>query len=213
MKELPTGIEKLIDSKPLAFIQQIQERDLSDMELAESLDAINPHRSLCEPCGIRPMISFAGYPLKPAFKSETGWDKLMALSESKTLFLLALLKQGLGKQIHFITPEDSKQCAMLVFQVQGLKNVHEVEKTLKKMGFEIDTRPPNNIRVTAHYAYTSFVDIVLFVYKLKLAIDLTLKQEAEANTNPVSVRHHSVFRKDEDKQILLNSGDMIQAKL
>jgi kynureninase len=53
-------------------------------------------------------------------------------------------------------------------------DVVQVEEQLKQAGFEIDTRPPNIMRITAHYGYTRFEQIHRFVNQLKLILDKQL---------------------------------------
>ena len=113
-----------------------------------------------------------------------GWDKLMARSESLTRYLLALLEKVLGDKIEFITPLDaSRRGAMLVFRIKNLQNIHAFEVLLKAdhspVKFEVDTRPPNNIRVTAHYGYTRFVDIHSLVTRLEQVINQRLMAEQQ----------------------------------
>ncbi|MCX7115175.1 MAG: hypothetical protein NTW08_04645 [Gammaproteobacteria bacterium] len=111
-----------------------------------------------------------------------GWDKLTAKSECLTRYMLTLLKARLGETLQLITPEDPAQRgAMLVFRVIGLKQAHAVEDALKQVSdlgrFEVDTRPPNNIRVTAHYGYTSFADIQRMVTRLEQVVSKVLAAE------------------------------------
>lgn len=117
--------------------------------------------------------------------SAIGWDKLTAKSECLTRYMLALLKARLGDKFELITPEDSKQRgATIVFRVKGLSKVNLVEEELKKPNalgqFELDVRPPNNIRVTAHYGYTRFADIQKMVTRLEQVIDKVLVDEVAA---------------------------------
>ncbi len=107
--------------------------------------------------------------------SAVGWDKLTAKSECLTRYMHALLVARLGDQIQFVTPLDpSKRGATLVFRIPGLNEEKTLEHMLKDAGgdglFELDTRPPNNFRVTAHYAYTRFADIVKLVSRLEQAL-------------------------------------------
>src|SRR3990167_202137 len=118
-----------------------------------------------------------------------GWDKLTAKSECLTRYMLALLKARLGARFELITPEDPKQRgATIVFRVKGLSKVSSVEEELKKPNalgqFELDVRPPNNIRVTAHYGYTSFVDIQKMVTKLEqVIVNVLVEEDVIAKTN------------------------------
>lgn len=112
-----------------------------------------------------------------SYFGEIGFDKCFTKSECLTRYLIAQLQHHLEDKIEFITPLDPEQRgATLVFRVKGLESVHIIEEELKKMdedqaGYEVDVRPPNNIRVTAHYAYTKFEHIAAMVSKLKLVIE------------------------------------------
>ncbi|MGM9453209.1 kynureninase/PvdN C-terminal domain-containing protein [Legionella bozemanae] len=123
-------------------------------------------------------------PVKTYMKtmSQIGWDKLIAKSECLTRYMHALLQQFLGDKIEWITPDDSKRRgAMLVFRVKGISDVRQIETRLKQSSelgqFEIDVRPPNNIRVTAHYGYTQFTDIHKMVSRLAQVVNLLLEQK------------------------------------
>jgi kynureninase len=108
--------------------------------------------------------------------AQIGFFKCFYKSESLTLYLIAQLQWHLGDKIEFISPLDDKQRgAMLVFRVKDVTEINSIEHALKTSDsefgkFEIDTRPPNNIRLTAHYGYTKFEHICLLVSKLKLVI-------------------------------------------
>jgi kynureninase len=112
-----------------------------------------------------------------------GFNKCVNKSESLTRYMIAQLKKQLGDKIEFITPEDPDQRgAMIVFRVKNGANVADIEHQLKEVApefgrFEIDTRPPNNIRLTAHYGYTKFEHIARLVHKLGLVLAKTLKNE------------------------------------
>lgn len=123
-------------------------------------------------------------PVKTYMKtmSQIGWDKLIAKSECLTRYMYALLQQFLGDKIEWITPVNPKRRgAMLVFRVKEISDVRQIETILKqsnKLGkFEIDVRPPNNIRVTAHYGYTQFIDIHKMVSRLTQVVNLLLEQK------------------------------------
>lgn len=93
-----------------------------------------------------------------------------------------LLQQSLGDKIEWITPDDPKRRgAMLVFRIKGISDVRQIETVLKQASelglFEIDVRPPNNIRVTAHYGYTQFNDIHNMVSRLTHVVNLLLEQK------------------------------------
>jgi kynureninase len=115
--------------------------------------------------------------------NKIGFDKCFNKSECLTRYLTAQLKHHLNDKIEFITPEDpSQRGAMIVFQVKGLTDVKSIEDFLKteqlNLGtYEIDVRPPNNIRLTPHYAYTKFEQINRMVSKLAIAIDHTLQHK------------------------------------
>ena len=89
----------------------------------------------------------------------------------------------MGEKIQFITPENPKERgATIVIRVLGISDINKIEHLLKEANelgsrFEIDTRPPNNIRLTAHYGYTSFSDIYSMVKKLEKVIMLCLETE------------------------------------
>ncbi len=129
------------------------------------------------PVALIPVQSFLTY------FNQIGFDKCINKSECLTRYLLEQLKLNLGSQLDFITPEDPGQRgAMLVFRVKGLTNVKSIEELLKigepdYGNYEIDVRPPNNIRLTAHYGYTKFEQINKMVQKLTLAVNLALQSE------------------------------------
>lgn len=111
-----------------------------------------------------------------------GFDKLFAKSECLTQYMIAQLQEKLGDKIEFVTPLDSTQRgATIVIRVPGLTKVSIIEDELKAVSdlgrFEIDTRPPNNIRLSAHYGYTSFKDIFRMVIKLEKVISMQLAIE------------------------------------
>jgi len=124
-----------------------------------------------------------------------GWDKLVAKSERLTCYLLAFLKRELSDQIQFITPEDpAERGATLVFQIKGVPSLI-IEQVLATAGYEIDVRPPNNIRVTAHYGYTSFMDIHNMVHCLKQVVrqELLKKESLKSISKSAPVSQHSIF--------------------
>src|SRR5262249_11153447 len=61
--------------------------------------------------------------------------------------------------------------------VKNGENAKVIEERLRKDGFEVDSRPPNVLRMTAHYGYTKFTHINRFVASLKKALDNTLEHE------------------------------------
>jgi kynureninase len=106
---------------------------------------------------------------------QIGFEKCFNKSECLTRYLIDQLQSHLGAQIEFITPLDANQRgAMIVIRVPGLQNVQRLEERLNNNdlngSYEIDTRPPNNIRLTAHYAYTKFAHIAAMVEKLQAVI-------------------------------------------
>lgn len=111
-----------------------------------------------------------------------GFDKCLNKSECLARYLISQLKYHLSEKIELITPEDpSQRGAMIVFQVKGVTDVTSIENFLKveqsNLGsYEIDVRPPNNIRLTAHYAYTQFEHINRMVAKLTIAINNALQK-------------------------------------
>ncbi|OGT47845.1 MAG: hypothetical protein A3E83_03235 [Gammaproteobacteria bacterium RIFCSPHIGHO2_12_FULL_41_20] len=111
-----------------------------------------------------------------------GFDKCFNKSECLTRYLLAQLKYHLGDKLELITPEDPMQRgAMIVFRIKGLSSVEEIEDFLKEgrseLGnYEVDVRAPN-IRMTAHYAYSTFEQICRMVNKLTLVVNNLLRQE------------------------------------
>jgi kynureninase len=115
---------------------------------------------------------------------QIGFDKCLNKSESLVRYLIMQLKQQLGDKIQLITPEDPKQRgAMVVLQVKGVTDVKSIEKQLSEASpslglFEVDVRPPNNIRITAHYGYTKFTQIHQLVTKLELILANRLENRA-----------------------------------
>lgn len=108
-----------------------------------------------------------------------GFEKLFAKSECLTRYLIAQLQKNLGDKIQFVTPLAPEQRgATIVIRVPNVTDVSKIEEELKAASdlgqFEIDTRPPNNIRLTAHYGYTSFGDIYHMVLKLEKVISMQL---------------------------------------
>lgn len=133
------------------------------------------------PVALLPAQSFLAY------FNNIGFDKCFNKSECLTRYLIAQLKRHLEGKLEFITPEDPTQRgAMIVFRVNGLSDVKCVEDFLRagepSLGnYEVDIRPPNNIRLTAHYAYTTFEQINRMVEKLTLAISNALQYEMKTN--------------------------------
>ncbi|WP_058535722.1 kynureninase/PvdN C-terminal domain-containing protein [Legionella saoudiensis] len=128
-------------------------------------------------------------PVKTYIKtmSQIGWDKLYAKSECLTRYMYLVLQQHMGENIEWITPEaPSQRGAMLVFRLRGINDVRQVETLLKQESglgrFEVDVRPPNNIRVTAHYGYTRFSDIYKMVLRLEQVVNLLLEQKEQATS-------------------------------
>jgi kynureninase len=108
---------------------------------------------------------------------QIGFDQCFNKSECLTRYLIALLKYYLNNHIEFITSEDPTQRgAMIVFRIKNISDAENIEKFLKFSpsylgNYEVDVRSPNNIRLTAHYAYTRFEHINKMVAKLILAIN------------------------------------------
>ncbi len=129
------------------------------------------------PVALLPVQTFLTY------FNHIGFDKCINKSECLTRYLLAQLKLHLDDKLEFITPENpAERGAMIVFRVKSVTEVKAIEDLLKtgdsQLGnYEIDVRPPNNIRLTAHYGYTKFEDINKMVQKLTLAINLMLQNE------------------------------------
>lgn len=122
------------------------------------------------PLALIPVQSFLSY------FNKIGFHKCFNRSECITRYLIALLKHTLGDKIEFITPEDpAERGAMIVFRTADQTDVKMIEEFLKNekinLGkYEIDVRPPNNIRLTAHYAYTSFEQINGLARKLVIGL-------------------------------------------
>lgn len=120
-----------------------------------------------------------------AYFGNIGFRKCFNKSECLTRYLLAQLRHHLNDYIDVITPQESSQRgAMIVFQVKNLENVQAVEAGLKAIddnghGYEVDVRPPNNIRITAHYGYTRFEQIARLTQKLKCVIELELANQSK----------------------------------
>ena len=119
--------------------------------------------------------------------SQIGWDKLQAKSECLTRYMHSVLQQHMGDHLEWITPEEpSQRGAMLVFRLHGIDDVGQVEALLKHKNdlgrFEVDVRPPNNIRVTAHYGYTRFAEIYKMVLSLNYAVCSLLEQKEQVTS-------------------------------
>ncbi len=145
-----------------------------DDSIMEKVGALAFRASCPAPVAIAPTQAFLNY------FHQIGFDHCFNKSESLVRYLIALLKHHLHEKIELITPEDPMQRgAMIVFQVKGSKNAEKIEHFLKKEeltlgSFEIDTRPPNNIRLTPHYAYTTFEQINRMMTKLIVALKQNL---------------------------------------
>lgn len=119
--------------------------------------------------------------------SQVGWDKLLARSECLTRYLLLFLERRLGDNIAFITPlRPENRGATLVFRVKGLEAVDAVKNALDEPShfgqFKIDARPPN-LRITPHYGYTRFLDVLNLGYRLEMVLQHILKPEVAAGDN------------------------------
>lgn len=153
-------------------------------------------------------------PVKAYMKmmSQIGWDKLYAKSECLTRYMRVLIQQHLGNKIEWITPDDpKKRGAMLVFRVKGINDVRQIETLLKQSSelgrFEIDVRPPNNIRVTAHYGYTQFTDIHKMISRLTHVVNRLQEQKKLENLSLNSAKQRG---KDGffDEQVILKKTDV-----
>lgn len=142
-----------------------------DDRIMEKVGAVAFRASNPQPVALIPAQLFLTY------FNKIGFDNCFNKSECLTRYLLAQLKHHLNEKIEFITPEDpSQRGAMIVFRIRGIADVKVIEDFLKleqlDLGsYEIDVRPPNNIRLTAHYGYTKFEQINRMVSKLKVAIN------------------------------------------
>ncbi|CEG55724.1 kynureninase/PvdN C-terminal domain-containing protein [Legionella fallonii] len=139
--------------------------------------------------------------------SAIGWDRLMVKSECLTRYLQASLNEHLGDKIQFITPGNPKQRgAMLVFRVNGVTDVQQIEELLKQKNelgqFEIDVRKPNNIRVTAHYGYTQFTDIQRFVCRLNQVIQFALTEQKNKEAITQEINKLTVVNYDSVSELL-----------
>lgn len=140
-------------------------------------------RSNPSPIAVAALQEFAKY------MHHAGWENIVAKSECLTRYMIALLKYKLGDKIKLITPEDpQKRGAMIVFQIKGLLNVKFVENLLKQESqfgkIDSDTRPPKNIRLTAHY-YTEFLDIYNTVSRLTMVVEELLAKQVIAQSAPI----------------------------
>lgn len=148
-----------------------------DASIMEKSGAVAFRTSNPPPVALIPVQSFLTY------FNQIGFDKCINKSECLTRYLIAQLKYHLADKLEFITPENpAERGAMIVFRVKGVSDVKAIESFLKNWhtncgSFEIDVRPPNNIRLTAHYGYTKFEDINRMVHKLVLGINLIPRQE------------------------------------
>ncbi len=108
-----------------------------------------------------------------------GFDKCFNKSECLTRYLIMQLQHHLGdKIIEIITPLDPKQRgATIAVRVKNNVDVRVIEEKLKEAGFEIDSRPPNILRMTAHYGYTKFTHINRFVTSLKKVLNKNLEHD------------------------------------
>jgi kynureninase len=127
------------------------------------------------PIPLHPVQTFLSY------FGKIGFDKCFNKSECLTRYLILQLQQQLGDKIEFVTSQNPhERGAMLVFRIKEAVDLNKIEHQLKAIQpdlglFEIDTRPPNNIRLTAHYGYTKFEHICRLVTKLELVINNKLE--------------------------------------
>jgi kynureninase len=147
-----------------------------DASIIETEGAVAFRASNPSPLALMPVQSYLTH------FNEIGFDKCFNKSECLTQYMIAQLTYHLGDKIEFITPLDPDQRgAMIVFRVKGLSDIKCIEDGLKAKDelhagcYEIDSRPPNNIRMTAHYAYTKFEHIQQMVLKLTSLIEYILE--------------------------------------
>lgn len=115
--------------------------------------------------------------------AKIGFHKLFNKSECLTQYLIDQLYYYLKDKIEFITPLDSRQRgATISIRFKQNINLHTIEEMLKTRGFEIDTRPPNIMRITAHYGYNTFSHVHQFVQELKLVINSILYPNKKADS-------------------------------
>lgn len=183
----PSKAFKHIDGKKADNQKPIKEGEKSDnQEPVKMCDrgAIAFVRSNPSPIAVAAMQEFAKHMHK------VGWESLVSKSECLTRYMIALLKYKLGDKIKFITPEDpEKRGAMIVFQIKGLLDVKPIENLLKEESplgrFDSDTRPPENIRLTAQ-CYIEFRDIHNAVSRLTNVVEeLLAKQAVVHKSTPV----------------------------
>jgi kynureninase len=106
-----------------------------------------------------------------------GFYKFFNKSECLTRYLIMQLQHHLNDEIEIITPLDPKQRgATLAVRMKESRDIQLIEKELKKYGFEIDCRPPDILRMTAHYGYIKFTHIQRFVAALKNVL-ITCKEK------------------------------------
>lgn len=135
--------------------------------------------------------------------AKIGWDIVKNKSECLTRYLIEQLKRQLGeKNIKFITPLDPKQRgATICFKINEKIDAAEISEQLKKAGFEIDVRPPNVFRVTAHYGYTRFIDVYRFTTTLKNILENNLKHRQHFLASKLILSQHSLFAPEKEAAI------------
>ncbi|MHB1948309.1 MAG: kynureninase/PvdN C-terminal domain-containing protein, partial [Gammaproteobacteria bacterium] len=149
------------ESKLFAKINSFDDKILEQKGGATAFRTSNP-----PPIALHPVQAFL------TEFGKIGFDKCFNKSECLTQYLIALLQHHLQNKIKFVTPlEPSQRGATIAIQVKDGEDVRIIEEKLKKAGFEIDTRPPSIIRITAHYAYTKFAEINCFVTALTRVLD------------------------------------------
>lgn len=122
-----------------------------------------------------PPVALASVQSFLSYFNTIGFDKCFHKSECLTRYLIMQLKHQLGDLYEPVTPEFPNRGAMIAFRINGITDVSIIEQELRKApsgakGYEIDVRHPN-IRITAHYGYTSFRDIYQFSCRLSLIVE------------------------------------------
>lgn len=137
-----------------------------DQSIMKNKGAVAFRTSNPPPLAVLPVETYA------AIMGKIGFEKLFNRSECLTRYLIALLQFHLKDTIEIITPLDPKQRgATIAIRLKKNIDVIWIEQELKNAGFEVDTRPPNIIRITAHYGYTSFEQVNRLVNQLKHVLE------------------------------------------
>ncbi len=128
------------------------------------------------PVGLAPVQTF----LK--IFDEVGFAKLFCKSECLTQYLILLLQHHLSDVVNIITPLDPEQRgATICISTKQDIDMKALETQLKNADYEVDTRPPSIIRITAHYAYNTFSQIHQFVSILEPVLRQLLATSSSAN--------------------------------